>query len=156
MLTSPTTTPSPLDLLTQMARLRADLEAAHIRDNDGFAELLAVKALGGVRNRERSHKGFDLVAPGRGRVEVHSRTLPRHRRAETRITLQQSKRHEFDWLCGVIFTPDLTIAAGYMLPHDAAWTLADAHRYSRIPLTRAMAHPNVLDITRDLQVARLS
>lgn len=135
----------------EMARLRVQLETYRIRDNDGLAELLMVKALGGTRNRDRSHKGFDLVAPTFGRVEVHSRTLPRHRRAETRITLQEAKRGLFDWLSVVIFTPDLEIGAGYMLPHDAAWELADGHRYSRIALTRAMRHPGVRDMTVELK-----
>jgi hypothetical protein len=153
VLTAPGVSSNPTELLAQMARLREQLETYRIRDNDGLAELLMVKALGGTRNHDRSHKGFDLVAPRFGRIEVHSRTLPRRRRAETRVTLQESKRHEFDWLSVVIFTPDLRIAAGYMLPHDAAWGLADARRYSRIPLTRAMAHPDVRDITRELQDA---
>lgn len=141
----------PKALLAEMAKLRADLESFRIRDNDGLAELLTATALSGTRNRERSHKGYDLVAPGLGRVEVHSRTLPRYRRAETRITLQETKRGLFDWLSVVIFSPDLDVAAGYMLPHDAAWELADGHPYSRIALTRAMAHPRVRDITAQLR-----
>lgn len=147
---------SPAKLLSQMAALRADLEPYGVRDNDGLAELLFTRLLDGKRNRERSHRGFDLSAPGYGRIEVHSRTLPRHRRAETRVTVQEAKRHRFDWLGVVIFRPDLEIAAGYMLPHDAAWELADAHRYSRIALTTAMAHPRVRDITDQLRTTNIA
>jgi hypothetical protein len=137
-----------------MASLRTELEVHGVRDNDGLAELLVTQLLDGKRNRERSHKGFDLVAPIYGRVEVHSRTLPRHRRAETRVVLQQSKRHEFDWLAVVIFTPSLEVSAAYLLPHDAAWDLADTSKFSRIALSTALAHPSACDITKDLREAR--
>ena len=147
---------NPIALLAQMASIRIDLEAYGVRDNDGLAELLVAKLLDGRRNRERSHRGFDLIAPDYGRIEVHSRTLPRHRRAETRITLQEPKRDRFDWLSVVIFTPSLDVFAAYMLPHDAAWQLADASKFSRIALSIGLRHPAVVDLTASLRATRVA
>lgn len=128
-------------LLVELAAIRRKLNEFGIRDEAGYAELLVAEALGGQRNGSSVVRGWDVEAPGYGRVEVRSRTLPFDGRQETRLHLPASKRGHFDWFAGVIFNQDLTVREAFLLPHDAAWECARLNRRSDVTLKSARARP---------------
>lgn len=140
------------DLLTQFVVAREELERYGIRDSGDYAEVLVAKALRGSRNSSGVERGFDLLTPEYGRVEVRSRILPRDGRRETRIRVEEKKWNHFAWLAGVIFEPSLSVHAAYLLPHDAAQSLA-LGAYPRFPLEAALAHPDCVNITAPLKEA---
>lgn len=140
------------ELLGQFVAARERLEDYGIRDSGDYAEVLVAKALRGTRNSSGVERGFDVSAPDYGRVEVRSRTLPRDGRRETRIRVEERKWNHFAWLAGVIFEPSLSVHAAYLLPHDAAKSLASG-AYPRFPLEVALAHPDCVNITARLKEA---
>lgn len=145
-------TPGPTvrALLQQLTAIRRKLFRHRVRDYCDYGEVLVAKALGGTRHRTRTVRGHDIFAAGYNRVQVRSRMQPLSGKIETRVPLKADNRGRFDWLAVPIFRKDGDIEAAYLLPHDAAWELADSTRYSRFPLSRAMAHPAVRDITAQL------
>lgn len=140
-------------LLQQLTAIRRKLFRHRVRDYCDYAEILVAQALGGARHRSGIVRGHDVVVPGLNRIEVRSRTRPLTGKTETRVPLKAGSRGQFDWLAVSIFGSNGDIEAAYLLPHDAVWELADAARYSRIPVSRALAHPSVRNITDELRSA---
>lgn len=143
-------------LMQELAAVREKLATHNIRDESGYAELLVAHALGAIRNSSGVTRGYDIICKYRGKIEVRSRTLPFDGRAEARIEIPPKKRGEFAWLAGVVFTPSLDVSDAYLLPHDAAWEIADTNRNARVPLKAALAHPQVEIITQALREAELT
>ncbi|MEN5033707.1 hypothetical protein [Pseudomonas sp. TWI929] len=141
-------------LLKTMLRYREALEAHGIRDTGGYAELLAARALCASRNKSSVEKGFDILCPQLGRIEVRSRCLPRSGRHETRIELSDKKEGGFDYLLGILFDPDIEVVGGFLLPHHAAISLSRLQQFKRIPFATGLAHPQAIDITEKLRLAQ--
>jgi hypothetical protein len=141
------------ECLVQFVTAREMLKPFGVRDTGDYAEILVAKALDGTRNISGVERGYDVVTPGYGRVEVRSRTLPGDGRNETRIRVPDEKWGQFSWLAGVIFEPALAVYAAYLLPHDAAKALATCGRYPRFSLGDALAHAQCVNVTAQFREA---
>lgn len=141
-------------LMKQFSQARQQLEKFGIRDSGDYAEVLVAKALGAARNASGVQKGYDLLCPRLGKIEVRSRTLPRNGRNETRLEIPKEKANGFDVFAGVLFAADMSVIGGFLLPHDEALALAGNQKYLRIPFQVGAAHAKAIDITAQLQEAQ--
>jgi hypothetical protein len=142
------------ELMQQLVKARAQLETHGVRDSGQYAELLVCSALNAQRNRSGVQKGFDIRCTANGRVEVRSRTLPSDGRNETRLEIPKKKVGHFDCFAGILFNSDISVLAGFLLPHDAAVALAGKQKFLRIPFEIGARHPEARDITKLLRDAQ--
>ena len=99
------------DLLRAYAGILAELRAQDIvRTADsptgGYAEYLVALALEGTR-APNAAKGWDVATKRYGRVQVKSRVVSGHGRAERQLS--HIRNFEFDYLVIVFFNPDYTV-----------------------------------------------
>jgi len=140
--------------MKQFAKARESLEAYGIRDTGDYAEVLVAEALKATRNTSGVEKGYDILCPKLGRLEVRSRTLPRDGRNETRLEIPKEKVGGFDFFAGILFDPELSIVGGFLLPHDDTVALAGLQKFLRIPFEKGARHSNARDITALLKKAQ--
>lgn len=140
-------------LMRQLAALREQLRAFGIRDASDYAEVLVAEALGGARENNRITKGFDIVAPKLGRVEVKCRQLPFDGRVEERVQVGGSKGGGFEHLAIVIFRPDFAVKGAVVVPYAAVWALVRKQRYGRIAYSQARRLAGAVDITTAVRAA---
>ncbi len=124
-----------------------------IRSVADYAEQLVAEALNGTREENRNAKGFDLIAPGLGRVEVKFRQLPKNGRLEERVSLKQTKQYGFDYLAVVILQPDFRVKGAVVVPYKEAWRIIEASPYKRISFSQACSCNGAINITREVDVA---
>jgi hypothetical protein len=93
------------------------------------AERLVLAALGGVL-APRNNEGWDLHAPGRGRVEVKARS--RASKHLNWVHIRNIERQNFDYLVVVEFDPDGSVAGAWGLTAQQVRQFA----HSTIPSTR--------------------
>lgn len=139
--------------MTRQELMRELVVVHRIRSVADYAEQIVADALGGVRITNSTNKGFDVSAPGYGRVEVKFRQLPADGRLEERVALNDTKQHGFDYLCVIVFDSDFVVKGAVLVPHDAAWQFVSASPYNRISFTQACTCDGAVNITREVAAA---
>ena len=119
-----------------------------------FAEFLFERALLGTRER-RGKKGFDVLAPMYGRVQVKYRQLPSDGRIEQRLHCGNMDSDSFDYLGAVIFNTDFSIKSGLLISRAAVWATIDAcqDREKKIPYQSIASLGGAIDLTNRLRRA---
>ena len=133
--------------------LRSLINDHGIRGVSDYAEQIVAEALGGHRRTESNSKGFDVIAPNFGRIEVKFRQLPKDGRMEERVALSKAKEGEFDYLAIVIFDPEFEIKGAVMVPYFEAWQYVCNSPYNRISYSQACSCANAEDITEKVRLA---
>jgi hypothetical protein len=142
----------PINLTRQELMLR--LMGEHrIRSVSDYAEQIVADALSGVREANGINKGYDVIAPHYGRVEVKFRQLPNDGRIEERCALSDAKVNGFDYLAVVIFKPDFDVKGAVLVPYHEAWKLVVASDYNRISYSQACGCDGAIDITAEVAAA---
>jgi hypothetical protein len=118
-----------------------------IRSVADYAEQIVAEALDGKRERNCNCTGFDVAAPGRGRIEVKFRQLPLDGRVEERVSLNEKKQNGFDYLAVVIFAPDFSVKGAVLVPYAEAWKIIDESPYGRISYSQACSCNGAINIT---------
>lgn len=143
--------PSELQkLMSTLADVRRRLASHGIRDTSDYAELLVAKAFGGTRENY-INKGYDVVTPSHGRIEVKSRAQPEHGRLEERVELGQGKLLGFDHLAIVILGSDYRVRKGVIIPYAQVWEAITTQKYRRISFEQARLLHGAVDITEKLR-----
>jgi hypothetical protein len=124
-----------------------------IRSVADYAEQIVAEALNGTRERNGITKGFDLSAPGFGRVEVKFRQLPKDGRLEERVSLNGTKKDGFDYLAVVVFASDFTVKGAVLVPYAEAWHFVNVSPYNRISYCQACSCKGAINITQEVNVA---
>ncbi len=124
-----------------------------IRSVADYAEQIAADALNGNRERNGTNKGFDVIAPGYGRVEVRFGQLPNDGRIEERVALNEAKQDGFDFLCVVVFDCDFRVKGAVLIPYEAAWKFVSESPYNRISFSQACSCVGAINITREVDIA---
>jgi hypothetical protein len=127
-----------------------------IRGVSDYAEQIVAEALEGSRETNRITKGYDLVSPHYGRVEVKFRQLPANGRLEERVSLSDAKEGAFDHLAIVIVDAGFTVKGAVLAPFHEAWRIVNANPYNRISYSQACACPDAIDITAKAAQASVS
>lgn len=124
-----------------------------IRSVSDYAEQIVADALGGAREANSVNKGYDVMSPRHGRVEVKFRQLPNDGRLEERCALSDAKEGGFDYLAIVIFHADFRVKGAVLVPYSEAWKYVEASPYNRISYAQACACIGSIDITSEVRLA---
>lgn len=124
-----------------------------IRSVSDYAEQIVADALAGTRDSNGVNKGFDVIAPHYGRIEVKFRQLPQDGRLEERCALSDAKEDGFDYLAIVIFHPDFRVKGAVLVPYREAWRFVEASKYNRISYVQASGCAGAIDITTEVAAA---
>lgn len=137
--------------MRRLHELKSRLVVEHqIRDVPDYAEQIVAEALDGQRRSNSVAKGYDVLTPTYGRVEVKFRQLPNDGRVEERVALSNAKEGEFDYLAIVIFQVDFSIRGVVLVPFHEAWPFVESSPYNRISYTQACSCPGAIDITDEV------
>ena len=142
------------DLMQRLADLRQALREYGIRDASDYAEALIAEAVEGERQRSRITKGFDVLAPRFGRIEVKCRQLPLDGRLEERVAITSAKEDGFEHLAILIFQADFSIKGAVIVPYPAVWEFVRDQQYNRISYSQACRLPGAAELTTAVQAAQ--
>ncbi len=142
---------SPADLRRLVANLVAayqQLEPYGIDSVSDYAEYLLEQALLGKRER-RGTKGFDVLAPMYGRIQVKCRRLPSDGRLEQRLLCRNLDAEAFDYVGAIIFRPDLSVKCALLISRMAVWSFVENHpdTHKKIAHQQIAALNGAVDIT---------
>ena len=140
-------------LMAQLAVVRDQLAEYGLRGMPDYAEALVADALDGRRVESGVNRGFDVVAPQYGRVEVKCRRLPSDGRWEDRIDLRDSKVSGFDHLAIVVFYPNYDVKGAILVPYSKVWPIVDSRKYHRIAYREACELEGAVDISEPVSAA---
>jgi hypothetical protein len=142
------------ELMHELHELLSELAAKHrIRSASDYAEQLVAEALHGTREKNAVTKGYDLTAPGLGRVEVKFRRLPNDGRIEERVALGSAKQDGFDYLAVVILHADFRVKGAVLVPYGEAWKFVQESAYNRISFAQACTCEGAINITAEVAAA---
>jgi hypothetical protein len=135
------------DLIRNYSSLSNQLRAHGIRRISDYAEVLIAEALDGERVSSGVNKGFDVIAPGFGKIEVKYRQLPPDGRMEQRVELGRAKCDGFDYLAIVIFDCDMHVHGAVLVPYNSVWEIVESRTWRRINYDQASAISGAINIT---------
>lgn len=137
-----------MPIITRQEMMRILVVEHEIHSVADYSEQIVAEALEGRRVSNGITKGYDLLAPAYGRVEVKFRQLPNDGRLEERVALSDAKEGEFDHLAIVVFAADFSIKGSVLVPFHEAWSFVEASPYNRISYTQACSCQSAVDITQ--------
>jgi hypothetical protein len=142
------------ELMHRLQELMNELTVTHqIRSVSDYAEQLVAEGLHGSRVKNAVTKGYDLTAPGLGRVEVKFRRLPSNGRIEERVALGSAKENGFDYLAIVILYADFRVKGAVLVPYGEAWKFVQESAYNRISFSQACTCSGAINITTEVAAA---
>lgn len=146
--------PTRHELMFQLHELTSCLVSKYgIRNAADYAEQIVADALEGKREANSINKGYDVMSPRHGRVEVKFRQLPNDGRLEERCALSDAKEGGFDYLAIVIFHADFRVKGAVLVPYSEAWKYVEASPYNRISYSQACMCTGSIDITSEVSLA---
>lgn len=89
----------------------------------GYAEFLVATALK-LELATKSTKGYDAVSSDGVRYEIKARRPTRHNRSRQLSAIRNLPAEEFDYLAGVLFHRDYSIARGCLIPVETVGAMA--------------------------------
>ncbi|HZL34216.1 MAG TPA: hypothetical protein VFC78_02835 [Tepidisphaeraceae bacterium] len=130
------------------------LEPYSIKTLADYAEYAFEAALGGKRVG-RNGKGYDLIVPRLGRVQVKSRQLPSDGRIEERLHLSTCSAGSCDFLAAIIFNADFSVKKATVVPFLAVFDFMQRHvdPQKKIRFDLIAALPGAGDVTSDVRRA---
>lgn len=139
--------------VSRQALMRELLLRHQISSLSDYAEQIVAEALHGERKESGVSKGYDLTAPGFGRVEVKFRRLPSDGRIEERVALSDAKKDGFDYLAIVIFEVDIRVKGAVLVPYLEAWKFIQQSDYNRMSYSQACTSKGAINITAEVAAA---
>lgn len=121
-----------------------------------FAEHLFCRAFG-WSPASNSNKGSDALCSEGKLYQIKSRRPTRHNASRQLSAMRELDKGGFDFLAGVIFAEDYTVARGAIIPHELV--LANARYVERTNSWKfhlrdsVWSWPGVVDVTKELRAA---
>jgi hypothetical protein len=141
------------ELIRNYAVLSRQLREYGIRRISDYAETLVAEALEGQRVSSGVNQGFDVVAPGFGRIEVKHRQLPPDGRNEQRVQLNRAKCERFDYLAVIVFEAEVSVRGAVLVPYNVVWEVIESRTWRRISYDQATAIQGAINITMQVIAA---
>lgn len=113
---TPSSVRSLRELVLAYLQIHHELRQYNISGTTEYAEFLFELSMAGKR-AVRGTRGYDLIAPRFGRVQVKCRVLPADGRIEERMHCKNVE-DEFDHLGAVVFNNDLTVRQAVVATRD--------------------------------------
>ena len=116
-----------------------------------YAETLVANATGGIV-QGNSHAAFDVLAPTGERIQVKARRETLLGSVNHFSAIRDLEKRGFDYVVGVIFTPDFTVKVAWRYSweavkrHAAYVAHTNSYRLS-VPRGSALTDPDVVRIT---------
>lgn len=82
----------------------------------GYAEYLVAKALD-LKLENNSNAGYDATDRQQNRYEIKARRVTQHNQSRQLSAIRNLGAHHFDFLVGVIFSPDFSVLKAAIIPH---------------------------------------
>jgi hypothetical protein len=140
-------------LIREYAKLSDQLRTHGVRTISDYAEILVAEALGGQRVASGVNRGYDVEAPGFGRIEVKYRQMPPDGRVEQRVQLSKTKSEGFDYLAIVIFDTEMIVQGAVLVHYGAVWQMIESRTWRRISYEQATAISSAINITPQVEAA---
>jgi hypothetical protein len=117
-----------------------------------LAEKLCSVALN-LKLTPRSTKGYDAVDAANAKYEIKARRLTTSNRSLRLGAIRNLDEHQFDFLLGVVFSPDFSVQSGHKIPHLLVLTHAARSRHVNAWVLDLrddlLSKSQVVDITAD-------
>ena len=112
--------------IERQAELDRQLRSHGVKDLVGdYGEILAHRALGGVRTRPTT-EGHDIYHPVYGRIQVKTRKFElqrdgRIKREGRAAGFIRERPEQFDTLCHIVLNVDYSVAGAVLISYACAW-----------------------------------
>lgn len=121
-----------------------------------YGEWLVARAYRGTR-QGNSLKGFDVLAPGRIRIQVKTRWLPDPNDSRQLSAIRNLTEIHFDLLVGVLLDREFDVIEAYEIPHTVVGQLVTRANHTnsdRLVLTSKVCQsPGCRNITAKIRAA---
>lgn len=152
---------SAAELFALFSKIMAELrERNFVRSSNNpvadYAEFLVARALG-LTLVDPATAGYDATDSQGQRYEVKARRVTRQNRSRQLSAIRGLDKHHFDFLAGVLFNEDFTVARACLIPFVAIREVSThrGHVNAHIMHLRdsLWTRPDVKDITTEVQAA---